>query len=82
MTAFAAILPSVARPSRGSTIAASSSASRPPSMACVRCGVGGSTGSPSVQPRAANRRFSASMVSGARMRSGASGALNSLSNRA
>jgi hypothetical protein len=54
ITALIAIFSTVARPSRGATWPTSSAPSRPlaRTAACTRASVGGTTGSPSVTPRA------------------------------
>ena len=54
MTALMAIFSTVARPRRGATCPISSPPSRPlaRTAACTRASVGGTTGSPSVTPRA------------------------------
>ena len=75
ITALTASLAAVPRPRRGSTTPISVAGSQPPSMASNRSRVGGTMGSPSVQPRWWKIRFTASSDSGARTVSGASGAL-------
>jgi hypothetical protein len=74
MTALIAIFSTVARPSCGATSPISSRPSRPlaRTAACTRASVGGTTGSPSVTPRA--KRASMASSSATRRRSYANAA--------